>query len=73
VIKKPRERGSHSLRWAAQPEGKAMLTNKKFYAVVKKPTTSGTIGLHGLCWFGDRQRIEGNRIVLVWGCTESGR
>jgi hypothetical protein len=26
-----------------------------------------------LCWFGDVQRMEGNKIVLVWGCTESGR
>jgi hypothetical protein len=26
-----------------------------------------------LGWFGDVQRIEGNRIVLVWGWTESGR
>jgi hypothetical protein len=26
-----------------------------------------------LCWFGDVQRVEENRIVLVWGCAESGR
>jgi hypothetical protein len=26
-----------------------------------------------LCWFGDVQRVGENRIVLVWGCTESGR
>jgi hypothetical protein len=26
-----------------------------------------------LCLFGDAQRMEGNRIVLVWGCTENGR
>jgi hypothetical protein len=26
-----------------------------------------------LCWFRDVQRMEGNRIVLVWGCTEIGR
>jgi hypothetical protein len=25
-----------------------------------------------LCWFGDLQRMEGNIIVLVWGCTENG-
>jgi hypothetical protein len=25
-----------------------------------------------LCWFGAVQRVEGNIIVLVWGCTESG-
>jgi hypothetical protein len=23
--------------------------------------------------FGAVQRLEGNRIVLVWGCTENGR
>jgi hypothetical protein len=23
-----------------------------------------------LCWFGDVQRVERNRIVLVWGCRE---
>jgi hypothetical protein len=26
-----------------------------------------------LCWFEHLQRMEGNRIVMVWGCTESGR
>jgi hypothetical protein len=26
-----------------------------------------------LCWFGEVQRLDGNRIVLVWGGTESGR
>jgi hypothetical protein len=26
-----------------------------------------------LCWFGDVKRVEGNRIVLVWGCTANGR
>jgi hypothetical protein len=26
-----------------------------------------------LYWFGDVQRMEGNRIVLVWGCTENER
>jgi hypothetical protein len=25
-----------------------------------------------LGWFGYVQRMEGNRILLVWGCTESG-
>jgi hypothetical protein len=23
--------------------------------------------------FGDAQRVEGNEIVLVWGCTENGK
>jgi hypothetical protein len=50
-----------------------VLTDKEFYAVVKKPTITETIRLHRLCWFGDVQRMEGNRIVLVWGCTENGR
>jgi hypothetical protein len=26
-----------------------------------------------LFWFGDGQRVEGNRIGLVWGFTEIGR
>jgi hypothetical protein len=26
-----------------------------------------------LCWFRDVQRMEGNIIVFVWGCTENGR
>jgi hypothetical protein len=25
-----------------------------------------------LCWFGNVQRMKGNRIVLVWGCTGNG-
>jgi hypothetical protein len=50
-----------------------ILTDKEIYAVVKKPTITETIRLHRLCWFGDGQRVEGNRIVFVWGCTESGR
>jgi hypothetical protein len=27
-----------------------------------KKTITGTIRLHRLCWFGDVQRVEGNRI-----------
>jgi hypothetical protein len=49
-----------------------ILTNKEIYAVVKKPTVTETIILHRLCWFGNVQRVDGNRIVLVWGCTDSG-
>jgi hypothetical protein len=41
--------------------------------LLKKPTITQTIKLHRLCWFGHVQRTEENRIVLVWGCTESGR
>jgi hypothetical protein len=26
-----------------------------------------------LCWFGDVRGMDGNRIVLVWGCTGNGR
>jgi hypothetical protein len=40
---------------------------------LKKPTIIETIRIHKLCWFGDVQRMEGNRIVLVWGCKENGR
>jgi hypothetical protein len=31
-------------------------------AMVKKPTTTETIRLHRLCWFGNEQRMEQNRI-----------
>jgi hypothetical protein len=30
--------------------------------LLKKPTITETIKLHGLCWFGHVQRMEGNRI-----------
>jgi hypothetical protein len=49
------------------------LTNKEICAIFKKPTISETIRLHRLCWFGDVQRMEGNIIVLIWGCAENGR
>ena len=32
------------------------------YAMVKKPTTTETIRLHRLRWFGHVQRMEENRI-----------
>jgi hypothetical protein len=35
-----------------------ILTNKEIYAIVKKPTITETIRLHGLCWFGHVQRME---------------
>jgi hypothetical protein len=53
--------------------GGYLLTDKEIYATVKKPAITETVRLHRLCWFGDVQRVEGNRIVLVWGCTENGR
>jgi hypothetical protein len=39
-----------------------ILTDKEIYAIVKKRTITGTIRLHRLCWFGDGQRVEENRI-----------
>jgi hypothetical protein len=39
-----------------------ILTNKEIYAILKKPTTTETIGLHRLSWFGHVQRMEENRI-----------
>jgi hypothetical protein len=41
--------------------------------LLKKPTITEAIRLKRLWWFGDVQRVEENRIVLVWGCTENGR
>jgi len=38
------------------------LTNKEIYAMVKKPTVTQTIKLNRLCWFGQVQRMEENRI-----------
>ena len=38
-----------------------ILTNKEIYASVKKPTIVETIRLNRLCWFGQVQRVEGNR------------
>jgi hypothetical protein len=39
-----------------------ILTNEDIYAIVKKPTITGTIKLHRLCWFGHVQGMEGNNI-----------
>jgi hypothetical protein len=39
-----------------------ILSNKEIYAILKKPTITETIRLHGLCWFGHIQRMEENRI-----------
>ena len=49
-----------------------ILTNKEFYASVKKPTMIETIRLNRLHWFGRVQTMEENRIpkrVIVY---ESG-
>jgi hypothetical protein len=56
-----------------EKENWRILTDKVMYAVVKTPTITETVRLYRLCWFGDVQRVEGNRILLVWGCTENGR
>jgi hypothetical protein len=45
-----------------EKENWRILTNKEIYAIVKKPTIKETIRLHRLCWFGDVQRVEENRI-----------
>ena len=39
-----------------------ILTNKKIYVSVKKPTIIETIRLNRLRWFGQVQRMEENRI-----------
>jgi hypothetical protein len=39
-----------------------ILANKEIYAIVKNHTITETIRLHRLCWFGDGQRVEENRI-----------
>jgi hypothetical protein len=35
-----------------------ILTTKEIYAILKKPTTTDTIRLHRLCWFGHVERME---------------
>jgi hypothetical protein len=45
-----------------EKENWRILTNKEIYAIVKKPTTTETIRLHRLHWFGHVQRMEENRI-----------
>ena len=39
-----------------------ILTNKEIYSMVIKPTTTETIRLHRLQWFGHVHRMEENRI-----------
>jgi hypothetical protein len=52
-----------------------ILTDKEIHAVVKKPTITETIRLYRLCWFGDVQRMEENRIPkrLLYMNLESTR
>jgi hypothetical protein len=45
-----------------EKENWKVLTNNEIYANVKNPTITETIRLHRLCWFGDVQRMKGNRI-----------
>jgi hypothetical protein len=45
-----------------EKENWKILTNKEIYAILKKPTTTETIRLHRLQWFGHVQRMEENRI-----------
>jgi hypothetical protein len=43
-------------------KNETLLTNKKFYAIVIKPTITETIRLYRLRWFGHVQRMEENGI-----------
>jgi len=45
-----------------EKENWRILTNKEIYARVKKPTIINTIRLNRLCWFGNVQRVDENRI-----------
>ena len=45
-----------------EKENWRILTNKRIYALVKKPTISETIRLNSLHWFGHVQKMEENRI-----------
>jgi hypothetical protein len=50
------------LVYGNEKENWRILTDKEIYAIVKKPTTTQTIRLLRLCWFGHVQRMEENRI-----------
>ena len=45
-----------------EKENWRILINKEIYTVVKKPTTTETVRLNRLHWFGLVQRKEENRI-----------
>jgi hypothetical protein len=45
-----------------EKENWRVLTDKEIYAIVEKPTTTETIKLHRLSWFGHVQSVKGNRI-----------
>jgi hypothetical protein len=45
-----------------EKENWRILTNKKFFAILTKPTITEIIRLHRLQWFGYVQRTEENRI-----------
>jgi hypothetical protein len=45
-----------------EKENWRILTNNKIYAIVKKPTITGTVRLHRLRWFWHAERMEENRI-----------
>jgi hypothetical protein len=45
-----------------EKENWRILTNKEIYAILKKPTTTETIRLHRLRWFGHVQRMGENII-----------
>jgi len=42
----------------SEKENWKILTNKEIYAIVKKPTITGTMRLNRLHWFGHVQRME---------------
>jgi hypothetical protein len=46
-----------------EKESLRILTNKKIYGMIKKPTITEPIRLNRLRWFGHVQRMEENRIL----------
>jgi hypothetical protein len=45
-----------------EKENWRILTNKEICEIVKRPTVTETVRLNRLQWFGNVQRVEGNRI-----------
>jgi hypothetical protein len=55
-----------------EKENWGILTNREIYASIKKPTTTETVRLNRLCWFGHVQRVEENRIPKRVLCMNFG-
>jgi hypothetical protein len=44
--------------YGSEKENRKILTNKEIYAIVKKPTNTGTVRFNRLHWSGQIKRME---------------